>query len=86
MCMYNNVGPQWASSFPPFLASGFAPYPSLVLKFGPALRVESKFANAAKVQMDRLLNARKRIEEKFEEKHGIDVQRPAGTTGETNVW
>ena len=68
--MYHNLGPQWGSAIPAFLTLAFAPLPFLFVKFGPALRARSKFANEAKAQMAKLQEARQNVEKKFENKHG----------------
>lgn len=42
--MYANMGTQWASSVPAFLASAFVPFPFLFYQYGQAIRVKCKFA------------------------------------------
>lgn len=42
--MYANLGTQWASSVPAFLALGCVPFPFLFYKYGPAIRKKCKFA------------------------------------------
>lgn len=69
--MYENLGTQWASSIPAFLALAFAPLPFVFLKVGPALRARSKFANEAKAQMAKMLEVRQKVEEKFEGKEAV---------------
>ncbi len=43
--MYKNLGIHWASSIPAFLALACVPFPFLFYKYGPAIRVWSKFAS-----------------------------------------
>jgi hypothetical protein len=73
--MYHNLGPAWASAIPAFLALAFAPLPFLLLKFGPTLRARSRFANEAKAQLAKLVEVRKKVDEKFKEKHAA-VEKP----------
>lgn len=42
--MYANLGTQWASSVPAFLALACVPFPFLFYKYGPAIRKKCKFA------------------------------------------
>ena len=72
--MYKDLGPQWASAIPAFLAFGFAPLPFLFFKFGPALRARSKFAIEAKAQMGKLQEARENVEEKFGQKSATSTR------------
>jgi hypothetical protein len=46
--MYQNLGTQWASSIPAFLALACAPMPFLFFRWGKALRERSKLANEAR--------------------------------------
>ncbi|KAK5118444.1 hypothetical protein LTR62_002958 [Meristemomyces frigidus] len=73
--MYHNLGPAWASAIPAFLALAFAPLPFLLLKFGSTLRARSRFANEAKARLAKLEEVRKKVDEKFEEKHAA-VEKP----------
>lgn len=45
--MYANLGDQWASSIPAFLALGCVPIPFLFYKYGPKIRSKCKFASEA---------------------------------------
>lgn len=42
--MYNNLGTQWASSVPAFLALACLPMPFILYKYGPAIRMRCKYA------------------------------------------
>ena len=76
--MYDNLGTQWASSVPAFLALAFAPLPFVFLRIGPKLRAKSHFANEAKVQLEKLQAVRQEVEKKFEEKHTHDAETEVG--------
>lgn len=69
--MYKNLGTQWASSIPAFLALVFAPLPFIFLKFGRRLRANSKFANEAKAQMAQLTEARQKAEKNYRQHHAV---------------
>ncbi|KAM0517319.1 hypothetical protein ACHAPE_004849 [Trichoderma viride] len=45
--MYANLGDQWASSVPAFLALGCVPIPFLFYKYGPKIRSKCKYASEA---------------------------------------
>ncbi|KAL6885750.1 MFS general substrate transporter [Trichoderma evansii] len=45
--MYANLGDQWASSIPAFLALGCVPIPFLFYKYGPKIRSKCKYASEA---------------------------------------
>lgn len=45
--MFNNLGIHWASSVPAFLALGCAPFPFVLMKYGPAIRTRCKYAAEA---------------------------------------
>ncbi|OAA36873.1 Major facilitator superfamily domain, general substrate transporter [Metarhizium rileyi] len=45
--MYENLGDQWASSIPAFLALACVPIPFLFYKYGPMIRSKCKFASEA---------------------------------------
>jgi len=48
--IYENLGNQWASSIPAFLALGCLPFPFLFYKYGSQIRSKCKYASeAAKV-------------------------------------
>lgn len=66
--MYKNLGTQWASSVPAFLALFFAPLPFIFLRVGAKLRAHSKFANEAKTQLAKLMEVRQQVAAKFEAK------------------
>ncbi|EGO05152.1 hypothetical protein SERLA73DRAFT_100773 [Serpula lacrymans var. lacrymans S7.3] len=46
--MYDKLGPQWASSLLGFIALLMTPIPFVLTKYGPALRVKSKYAPSGK--------------------------------------
>lgn len=79
--MYKNLGTQWASSIPAFLALVFAPLPFVFLKFGAKLRANSKFANEAKVQMAQLMEVRQNVEKKFQQQHAADEEAAVEKAG-----
>ena len=76
--MFNNLGTQWASSIPAFLALVFAPLPFIFLSVGPRLRAQSRFANEAKAQLEKLQAVRQQVDKKFEEKHIHDAEKEVG--------
>ena len=45
--MYENLGTQWASSVPAFLALACLPMPFVLYKYGPAIRSRCRFAAEA---------------------------------------
>jgi hypothetical protein len=45
--MYTNLGDQWASSVPAFLALACVPIPFLFFKYGPKIRSKCKYASEA---------------------------------------
>ncbi|OAL57101.1 putative MFS transporter [Pyrenochaeta sp. DS3sAY3a] len=45
--MYTELGVQWASSIPAFLAAGCIPFPILMYKYGEAIRMKCKYATEA---------------------------------------
>lgn len=49
--MYANLGVPWATSIPAFLTVGCLPFPFLMLKYGPALRLQCKYAHEAAMLM-----------------------------------
>jgi hypothetical protein len=52
--MYRNLGPNWASSIPAFLALACVPFPFLFYKYGAAIRMKCKFAAQAAKVMEQL--------------------------------
>lgn len=64
--MYQNLGIQWASSIPAFLALACAPMPFLFYKFGKWLRDRSKYASEARKIMDHILQQQKHETEKID--------------------
>ncbi|KAJ6006892.1 Major facilitator superfamily domain general substrate transporter [Penicillium sp. IBT 35674x] len=66
--MYNNLGTQWASSVPAFLALAFTPLPFIFFRVGSKLRAKSKFANEAKRQLAKLQEVRQNVERRVEDK------------------
>ena len=75
--MYKNLGTQWASSVPAFLALLFAPLPFILLRFGAKLRAHSKYANEAKIQFAKLLEQRQEVSARFEAKRLVIVEDAA---------
>lgn len=61
--MYENLGNQWASSIPAFLALGCLPFPFLFYKYGPQIRSRCKYASEAA-----------RILEMMHQRHGVAVR------------
>ncbi|KAI0181360.1 MFS general substrate transporter [Hypoxylon sp. FL1284] len=53
--MYQNLGVQWASSVPAFLALACAPMPLIFYKYGKWLRDRSKYSQEARRIMDHIL-------------------------------
>lgn len=53
--MYENLGVQWASSIPAFLALVCSPIPFVLLRYGPMLRERSKFAKEARALLEIML-------------------------------
>lgn len=51
---YNNLGINWASSIPAFLALICVPLPFLFYKFGPRIRKNCKYAGEAEAFMKRM--------------------------------
>ena len=47
--MYQNLGSQWGSSVPAFLAAACLPLPFLFYRFGDAIRAHSKYAKEAQL-------------------------------------
>lgn len=54
--MYKNLGIQWASSVPAFLSLACVPLPFLFYKFGPTIRLHSRYAAKAKLVTETMLN------------------------------
>ncbi|EXF73869.1 major facilitator superfamily transporter [Colletotrichum fioriniae PJ7] len=52
--MYKDLGTNWASSIPAFLALACVPFPFLFYKYGPAIRARCKFAAQSEAFMARL--------------------------------
>ncbi|KAK2053401.1 major facilitator superfamily transporter [Colletotrichum caudatum] len=52
--MYKNLGTNWASSIPAFLALGCVPFPFLFYKYGPAIRARCKYAAESEASMSQL--------------------------------
>ncbi|EFQ34146.1 major facilitator superfamily transporter [Colletotrichum graminicola] len=52
--MYKNLGTNWASSIPAFLALGCVPFPFLLYKYGAAIRARCKYAAQAEESMAEL--------------------------------
>ncbi|KAL9031942.1 MAG: hypothetical protein Q9196_000076 [Gyalolechia fulgens] len=52
--MYDRLGIHWASSIPAFLALACMPFPFLLYKYGPAVRMRCKFARTAAEVMELL--------------------------------
>lgn len=52
--MYDGLGIHWASSVPGFLALACVPFPFLLYKYGPAIRMRCKFARTAAEVMEQL--------------------------------
>jgi hypothetical protein len=57
--MYQNLGVQWASSIPAFLALACAPMPFLFYRFGKYLRERSKLATEARMVMEDIFEGHK---------------------------
>ncbi|KAL8711764.1 MAG: hypothetical protein Q9220_003935 [cf. Caloplaca sp. 1 TL-2023] len=55
--MYDGLGIHWASSVPAFLALACVPFPFLLYKHGPAIRMRCKFAKEAAETMEKLRQA-----------------------------
>ncbi|KAL8953829.1 MAG: hypothetical protein Q9222_000338 [Ikaeria aurantiellina] len=55
--MYDGLGIHWASSVPAFLALVCVPFPFLLYKHGPAIRMRCKFAKEAAETMEQLRQA-----------------------------
>ncbi|KAI1107338.1 MFS general substrate transporter [Jackrogersella minutella] len=62
--MYENLGIQWASSIPAFLALACAPLPFLFYKSGKWVRDHSSYAQEARKIMDHILKQQHAVEEK----------------------
>lgn len=54
--MYDNLGTQWASSIPAFLAAACTPMPFLFYMYGDTIRAHSKYAAQAKAITAQMLN------------------------------
>lgn len=54
--MYHNLGIQWASSIPAFLALVCVPLPFLFYRFGYVIRMHSKYAAEAARITNQMLN------------------------------
>lgn len=84
--MYKNLGTQWASSVPAFLALVFAPLPFIFLRVGAKLRARSKFANEAKVQLAKLMEVRQQAATKLEQKEEASTRETSnGTNREDDI-
>ena len=57
--MYQNLGNQWASSIPAFLALACTPLPFVFHMYGDAIRARSKYAAKAQKIMAAMLNQTK---------------------------
>jgi hypothetical protein len=68
--MYQNLGIQWASSIPAFLALACVPMPFLFYRFGKVIRARSKYAARAKGINAQILNQTKEEEKKTEGAEG----------------
>lgn len=52
--MYENLGTQWASSVPAFLALACLPMPFVLYRYGPAIRKRCKFAAKAAMETEKM--------------------------------
>ncbi|KAI4175557.1 MAG: hypothetical protein LQ343_001548 [Gyalolechia ehrenbergii] len=52
--MYDRLGIHWASSIPAFLALACVPFPFLLYRYGPAIRMRCKFSRTAAEVMEQL--------------------------------
>lgn len=52
--MYDNLGNQWASSVPAFLALGCLPVPFLFYKYGAQIRLKCEYASEAAKVLQRM--------------------------------
>ena len=60
--MYKNLGINWASSIPAFLALACAPFPFLLYKHGHLIRAKCKYSAEAQVLMKQL-QSRSQVQE-----------------------
>ena len=52
--MFKNLGIHWASSIPAFLTVACLPFPFLIYKYGPTIRMKCKYAREAAVLISRM--------------------------------
>ncbi|KAI1264824.1 MFS transporter [Xylariaceae sp. FL1019] len=52
--VFNNLGIHWASSIPGFLTLACLPFPFIMYKYGPALRMKCKYAAEAALMLQQL--------------------------------
>ncbi|KAI0160640.1 MFS transporter [Xylariaceae sp. FL1272] len=52
--LFNNLGIHWASSIPGFLTLACLPFPFVMYKYGPALRMKCKYAAEAALMLQQL--------------------------------
>jgi multidrug resistance protein len=65
--MYQNLGPNWASSVPAFLALACIPFPFLFYKYGAPIRKRCKFAAEAAEILERMRQAEEESSSESEE-------------------
>lgn len=87
--LYQNLGAQWGSSIPAFLALACAPMPFLFYRFGKYLRDRSKYAQEAQRIMDHILQVRKKGgaengEAGVGEAAFVNDHKPAGDSDQTD--
>ncbi|KAL2150162.1 hypothetical protein VTH82DRAFT_7838 [Thermothelomyces myriococcoides] len=58
--MYHNLGIHWATSIPAFLTLACLPFPFVMYKYGPQIRMKCKYAHEAAVLIARLQTERAR--------------------------
>ncbi|KAI0378286.1 MFS general substrate transporter [Hypomontagnella monticulosa] len=79
--MYQNLGVQWASSIPAFLALACTPMPFIFYRFGKWLRSRSRYAQEAKNIMEHILRQQKQAEEK---KDPVEIEAQTATPSLTD--
>lgn len=82
--MYQNLGVQWASSIPAFLALACAPMPFLFNRFGKWLRDRSKYAQEAGRIVDHILRPQE-VERETKDPAMVQAQLMAASVADGEI-
>jgi hypothetical protein len=84
--MFKTLGIHWAASVPGFLALLCVPFPYLLYRYGPAIRLRCKFAAEADAFMRRMREDHDQDDDQLHdtEKEGINVEQKEDNNGLTS--